>query len=285
MSPIVTVFIISIFTMIFISPIRGYFGFSHSSLFGFTVYFILTIWSFRRYSEKLTLWKILLALFLGLSVIQFPMRVFYFEKSLISFPDYIVHILALLCGFLYWYSKKPLNILAGLFGFLIAFFMYFQGYTLWLHYLNFNTFTGKVTAYKLQQKIEGTNKNNNQTNNQTLENKIVLLDFWHTRCGVCFQKFPQLQAFYDKYKNDDSIAVFAVDKPIQEDKQKSAFKVIEEEGYNFPVLLPNDEDLPEKFGVKYYPTTFVINRQGNVVYKGSIEGAILTAEELKRNNQ
>jgi thiol-disulfide isomerase/thioredoxin len=138
-----------------------------------------------------------------------------------------------------------------------------------------------VIAYDLNQRIVGIDEKNNRVTNKTLENKIVLLDFWHTKCGVCFQKFPLLQAFYDKYKNDDSIVIFAIDKPIEEDIEKSAFKVIEEEGYNFPVLLPTDEELPDKFGVFRFPATFVIDRQGHVVYKGDIEGAIILVEELR----
>jgi thiol-disulfide isomerase/thioredoxin len=262
-------------------PVQG--GFPLSSLVGFILFFYLTVFCFERFTN-LKVATILFTLFLGLWIIQLPIRVVDFYSTLISLPDSIIHTLGIFFGFIYWRLKSPYSIFAMFLGCSLTVFMYFQGWNYWFHYLNFNTFTGKVSAYKLQQSFEGINEKNNRINNQTLENKIVLLDFWHTRCGACFEKFPQLQTFYDKYKDDDSITVFAVDKPLDEDKQKSAFKVIEEEGYNFPVFLPNDEELPEKFGVKVYPTTFVINRQGNVVYKGSIEGAILRVEELKRNN-
>jgi hypothetical protein len=39
--------------------------------------------------------------------------------------------------------------------------------------------------------------------------------------------------------------------------------------------------LPKKFGVKYYPTTFVIDRSGQIVYKGDIAGAVRMVEELR----
>jgi thiol-disulfide isomerase/thioredoxin len=260
-------------------------GFPVSSLIGFIAYTYFTLLCFEKLKDKNQQILNLFAIFIGLWLLELPMRILDFQLTLTSFPDILLKSLGVVCGFLYWKLKSPCNILVIFIGCVLSVFMYFQGWIYWAHYRNFDNFTGKVSAYKLPQNIEGANKNNNKINNQTLENKIVLLDFWHTRCGVCFQKFPQLQAFYDKYKNDDSIAVFAVDKPLEEDKLQSAFKVIEEEGYNFPVLLPTDEDLPEKFGVKVYPTTFVINRQRNVVYKGDIEGAVLMAEELKRNNQ
>jgi thiol-disulfide isomerase/thioredoxin len=259
-------------------------GFPVSSLVGFISYTYLAFFCFKKFQSKISTIHIFLFLFIGLWLFELPFRVLDFQKTIISLPDMLVKSLGVVSGYLYWKIKSPFDVLILLIGCLFAVFMYFQGWDYWGHYRSFGTFTGKVTAYELQP-FEGINEKNTQINNKTIENKIVLLDFWHTKCGVCFEKFPQLQAFYDKYKNDNSITVFAVDKPLEEDKEKSAFKVIEEEGYSFPVFLPNDEELPEKFGVTVYPTTYVINKQGNVVYKGRIEGAILTAEELKRNNQ
>jgi thiol-disulfide isomerase/thioredoxin len=274
---------LSIISHLVISPFRSINlgGFPVSSVLGFTVFFYLTFYCLTKFST-ISVFVCLITILLSSSFIELPIRIFDFNGTLISFPDFIIQKIAVCFGFLYWYLIKPANFLATLLGFSLPVFMFFQGYDYWLHYLNFNTFTGKISASKLQQTINGIDQNNTQINNQTLANKIVLLDFWHTRCGVCFQKFPQLQAFYDKYKNDNSIAVYAVNKPIEEDKQKSAFKVIEEESYNFPVLLPNDEELAEKFGVRVYPTTFVIDKQSNIVYKGDIEGAIRMIEELNR---
>ena len=41
--------------------------------------------------------------------------------------------------------------------------------------------------------------------------------------------------------------------------------------YTFPSIIPVDEELPDKFGVKYYPTTIIINEDGYVVFFGSID--------------
>jgi thiol-disulfide isomerase/thioredoxin len=255
------------------------------TLFSFIGYFYLTLFSLKVFGKKLSVISIVVIIF----VTMFPLQLYTILTFLMgdpyALPVIITYFLGVISAYSYYENKPPKNILIFSLSSCFVVFMFFQGWNYWLHYLNFNTFTGKVSVYKLQQNIEGINEKNTRINNQTFENKIVLLDFWHTRCGVCFQKFPQLQVFYDKYKLDDSIAVFAVDKPLEEDTQKSAFKVIEEEGYTFPVLLPTDEELPEKFGVKAYPTTFVIDKQGSVVYKGNIEGAVLMVEELRRNSQ
>ncbi len=257
-------------------------GIDLSSLVGFILFFYLTFFLFVKYKNETVFWNIFAALIIGECVL-FPNVIYDLFSGLPWFlPQLLIQTIGIICGYLYWKLTKPLDFLIALISCLITVFMFFQGFDYWLHYLNYETFTGKINAHRLSQRFEGINQYNTKITNQTLNKKIALLDFWNTRCGVCFQKFPQLQAFYDKYKNDDSVVVFAVNKPLDEDKEKSAFKVIEEESYNFPVLLPTDEELPEKFGVKGYPTTFVIDKQGNVVYKGSIEGAVLMIEELKK---
>jgi thiol-disulfide isomerase/thioredoxin len=255
-----------------------------NSLLMFIVFFYFTCFCISTIKSQQSSFRIFTIVFVSNFVIELYGIYLYLVDGNTGLPYVILNLLAIISGFLYFRLKTPLNLIPLLLTSFFAVFMYYQGWNYWIHKAQHGSFTGKIEAYKLQQKVEGIDQHNNKISNKTLENKIVLLDFWHSRCGVCFQKFPQLQAFYNKYRNDDSIVVFAVDKPIEEDKQKSVFKVIEEEGYNFPVLLPTDEELPDKFGVFRFPVTFVINRQGNVVYKGDIEGAILMVEELKLNN-
>lgn len=130
-------------------------------------------------------------------------------------------------------------------------------------------------------KFESFDEQKNLIAQNNFDGKIVLLDFW-TTCGICFEKFPQVQAVHDKYKNDSSVMILAVNKPIEEDKPNQAFNDIRENGYSFPVVVTKDEDLAERFGVKGYPTTFVVNRNGQIVYKGDIEGAVKMVDELKQ---
>jgi thiol-disulfide isomerase/thioredoxin len=257
-------------------------GIDYNTLLIYPCYFYLTIFCLSRFRNYLDEKIILLVIVLGYTIPAIDVIYDYFIDTIWSLPLFVFSLWAIFSGYICWKIKNIFNLFPFFIGSILVSFMFFQGWTYWIHKSNFGTFTGKISASKLQQTINGIDQNNTQINNQTLANKIVLLDFWHTGCGVCFQKFPQLQAFYDKYKNDDSIAVYAVNKPIEEDKQKSAFKVIEEEGYNFPVLLPTDEELAEKFGVRVYPTTFVIDKQSNIIYKGDIEGAIQLIEELRK---
>jgi thiol-disulfide isomerase/thioredoxin len=246
----------------------------------FLVCFCLTIFCVKKFNGNEPTYKLLFTLIL-LRLLLFGGFDLYirFTTELYGSPVLIIHLLGILSGFFYLKLKRPFNFMPVAFSSVFVVFMFFQGWDFYKHKLNYQTFTGRIEPYKSQQKIEGIDRNNNPVNNQSFENKIALLDFWYTRCGDCFEKFPQLQAFYDKYKDDDSIAVCAINKPIEEDKPNELFQLTEK--YTFPVLLPADEELPEKFGIQGYPTTLVIDRSGMVIYKGGIEGAVKTVENLK----
>lgn len=278
------IFTASLLLMLVISPLRGHpFGMGYSSLAGFVFFFFLSLFNLKKFNTKILVWQILFAQILGLWIIQLPIRIVDFESTLGSLPDVIIHTLGILCGYYYWHLKKPFSILAAISGILVTVFMFFQGYDLWFHKLNFDTFTGRVSSYTLPAKFEAFDEQKNLLTNDNLQNKVVLMDFWTTTCGICFKKFPQVQTVYDKYKYDSSVMIMAVNTPIEEDKPNQAFNDIREEGHSFPIVITKDEDLAEKYGVKGYPTTFVINRNGQIVYKGDIEGAVEMVDELKKN--
>ena len=281
-----SIFSLSLIVMLAISPLRGYpFGMGYSSLAGFIIFFLFSLITLKKFSSKMPSLQILFAVILGLWIIQLPIRIIDFEGTIGSLPDVLIHTLGILCGFLYWYLKKPLNALTAFLGCIFSVFMFFQGYDLWFHKLNHGTFTGRVEAYNLPTRFEAIDEKKNFITGDYFNDKIVLLDFWTTTCGICFQKFPQLQTEFEKYKNDSSVEILAVNAPNQEDKPNQAFQMIKERNYTFPVVTTKDANLPEKFGVKGYPKTFVINRNGQIVYRGGIEGAIKMVDELKSNSR
>ncbi len=198
-----------------------------------------------------------------------------------SLPFLIIHLLGIVSGFLYINLAGKLRFVLFVCSSIFVVFMVTAGEDYWLHKINFGTFTGKVEAYKLPSKFEAFDETFNLITDSKFQNKIVLLDFWHTRCGVCFAKFPQVQSAYNQFHNDPEVLIYAVNKPIEEDSPTQAFEVIKEKGYSFPVLIASDPELPEKLGVYGYPTTFVINPLGMVVFKGDIEGAVRAVSEMK----
>ncbi len=46
---------------------------------------------------------------------------------------------------------------------------------------------------------------------QSLQGKIVVLDFWFLNCPYCFAGFPYLEKVYNQYRGNDRVAFLAVD--------------------------------------------------------------------------
>lgn len=261
----------------FISPKIQYI-----TLFSFIGYFYLTLFFFKAFNKRLSANSIVAIIFVTMIVLQLhTIFTWFYFRDLFGLPTVIACFLGVISAHFYFKGRLPKNIAFFFVSCCFVVFMFFQGWGYWVHKIDYGTFTGRIEAYQMQTNFEAFDEQNNLITNNNFQNKIVLLDFWYTRCGICFVKFPQLQTAYEKYKNDSSVMVLAVNKPIEEDKPNQAFNIIREEGHSFPVVITKDKDMAEKFGVKGYPTTLVIDRHGIVVYKGGIEGAVKMVETLK----
>ncbi len=263
-------FSLSLLDVLAISPLRGYVGMHASTLAGFTLNFLLTLYVLQRYATHLTSSQIVSAILLGACILEVPIRIF--NIGLLSLPDFGFHLLGISCGFLFFILRSQLRWGVALVGFSLSLLMYYDGYDRWIHKLNNGTFTGAVTS-PFPGEFSATDETGKVISSKDIANKIVLLDFWHTACGVCFQKFPKVQKVYQKYKDNPAVLILAINKPLEDDKEGQAFQMIRERGYTFPVAIAKRDDLAEALGINGYPTTFIVNPQGTIIFKGSIEYA------------
>ena len=100
-------------------------------------------------------------------------------------------------------------------------------------------------------------------NKFTLENlsgKIIVLNFWFTKCAPCIKEMPYLEDLKEKY-NDKSIAFFAV----TYDKKSVVDEFLKKIKFDLTVI-PNDRKTINQFGIQFYPTNLVIDSNGKVVY-------------------
>lgn len=104
--------------------------------------------------------------------------------------------------------------------------------------------------------------------------KTILLNFWATWCGPCRSEMPDLQAVYEDYgKNEKDLVVLGVAAPNlgQESSAEDITAFLEENGYTYPTLMNEDASLFYSYGISSFPTTFMIDKNGNVY--GYIMGA------------
>ena len=104
--------------------------------------------------------------------------------------------------------------------------------------------------------------------------KTILLNFWATWCGPCRSEMPDLQAAYEDYGNNEKdLVVLGVAAPNlgQEGSAEDITAFLEENGYTYPTLMNEDASLFYSYGISSFPTTFMIDKNGNVY--GYIIGA------------
>ena len=112
--------------------------------------------------------------------------------------------------------------------------------------------------------------------------KITVINFWFIECKPCKMEIPDLNKLVEKYKGYDvEFLAIALNKP---DQLKDFLKKTD---FDYTVLSI-EEQKTMALGIQGYPTHFILNRQGKVVYKstglspGSIDNLDKAIEEQLR---
>ena len=96
-----------------------------------------------------------------------------------------------------------------------------------------------------------------------LRGKVVLVNFWATDCPTCIKEMPDIIKTYNKYRAQgfETIAV-----AMKHDPPNYVLNYTEKNALPFKVALDPQGELARAFGeVKLTPTTFIIDRRGNIV--------------------
>lgn len=96
-----------------------------------------------------------------------------------------------------------------------------------------------------------------------LRGKVVLVNFWATDCPTCIKEMPDIVKTYNKYRAQgfETIAV-----AMKHDPPNYVLNYTEKNALPFKVALDPQGELARAFGeVKLTPTTFIIDRRGNIV--------------------
>ena len=93
-----------------------------------------------------------------------------------------------------------------------------------------------------------------------LRGKVVLVNFWATWCPPCRKEMPDLNALYQRFK-DQGFIILA----ISDEELDKVQPFIAERQISYPVMLDPGRKVTEQFQVDGIPKSFVYNRQGKLV--------------------
>ena len=96
-----------------------------------------------------------------------------------------------------------------------------------------------------------------------LKGKVTLVNFWATTCVSCVKEMPQLAATYDKFKSRgfETVAVAMIYDP-----PSYVVSFAQSRQLPFKVAIDNTGEVARAWGdIKITPTTFIVNKNGQIV--------------------
>ena len=95
------------------------------------------------------------------------------------------------------------------------------------------------------------------------QGKVTLVNFWATSCVTCVKEMPEIVATHNKYKAQgfDTLAV-----AMSYDPPAYVARFAESRQLPFGVAIDNTGEIARQFGhVQLTPTTFIVNKRGEIV--------------------
>jgi peroxiredoxin len=124
--------------------------------------------------------------------------------------------------------------------------------------------------------FQATDINGNVIDLEKLKGKVVLLYFHGPGCGSCIKMYPTLNKLYNNYRNKD---FFILGISCDEGPQKQFPSYLKKFGIHWTQTI--DFQLFNKYNILALSTSFLINKQGNLVFIGHADEVISSINYLQ----
>ena len=101
----------------------------------------------------------------------------------------------------------------------------------------------------------------------TSDHRLVMLEFWGTWCGPCVRSMPKVQKLWDRYRNLGLLVV-----AITREAAGEVRPFLKDNGYTMPVACDPSQACISEFQIDGWPTTYLIDRDGRVLWRGAPYG-------------
>lgn len=100
-----------------------------------------------------------------------------------------------------------------------------------------------------------------------LQGKVVLIEFWTTSCPYCRKALPYVNEWYKRYRNQ-GLLIIGVHSPKNEEEQNQVLvkDAMLAHHIEYPVALDNHFETWENYHVEGWPSFYLIDRKGMVVF-------------------
>lgn len=107
--------------------------------------------------------------------------------------------------------------------------------------------------------------NSEPLSKQEIKGKVILLDFWTFDCWNCYRSFPWLNELEKKLSEEDFL-VIGIHTPEFEHEKNRDNVVAKTEAFKLhhPVMMDNNFTYWKAFKNRYWPSFYLVDKQGNV---------------------
>jgi thiol-disulfide isomerase/thioredoxin len=95
-----------------------------------------------------------------------------------------------------------------------------------------------------------------------LAGKVVVVNFWATWCGPCRMEIPGMLEVYKKYKGK-GLEIVGVS--LDQKGWSVVTPYVEKTKIDYPIVLGTDQVVSDYGNFQAIPTTFVVDKKGNIV--------------------
>lgn len=113
--------------------------------------------------------------------------------------------------------------------------------------------------------------NRNILTSSTFQDKLVIINFWFTRCMPCIKEMPELNELVHKYSQNKEVLFLAYS--FDSETELNAF--LEKRSFKYNII-PNSKTLIDELNITNYPTHMIVN-------DGVIEKILIGSKDIFKN--